>query len=74
MGVWTWNGRGGVAVRASRQHVNIVRLHAKRARGGQLGEVGPVLSCGYSGNFKLAVADPKNRHQRVFARNIRIGK
>ena len=61
MGVWTWNGRGGVAVRASRQHVNIVRLHAKRARGGQLGEVGPVLSCGYSGNFKLAVADPKKK-------------
>ena len=40
MGVRTWNGRGGVAVRAGRRHVKIVRLHAKRARGGQLGEVG----------------------------------
>ena len=40
MGVRTGNGRGDVAVRASRWHVDVSRLHAKRARGGQLSEVG----------------------------------
>ena len=40
MGVRTWSGRGDVAVRASCRHVDVLRLHAKSARGGQLSEVG----------------------------------
>ena len=40
MEIRTWSGR---SVRASCLHVNIVLLHAKSARGGQLSEVGVPL-------------------------------
>ena len=43
MGIRTWSGRSDVGVRASCLHVNIVLLHAKSARGGQLSEVGVPL-------------------------------
>ena len=43
MGIRTWSGRSDVAVTASCRHVNIVRLHAKSARGGQLSEMGTPL-------------------------------
>ena len=43
MGIRTWSGRNDVGVWASCLHVNIVLLHAKSARGGQLSEVGVPL-------------------------------